>query len=348
MSSTVIPTNSATLVIQFQQPEQTAPAERGTNAPVTVHVQTASLPQGLQEFLKGQPKALGCEGGNLREQIQKKAGVQTLTNCRIEQVLLCRPGNPAQLTTVINYAPCNKYLFSGHIQTVQIMVGLLIFLFEIVSTVHEESDFVFGVIPYWEFLVYIAAGSLSIAAENVLHVKGPSSLCLVKASLGMSIISAITAGISIIVLLSLFFEPLDPDGSSDNYKRVESQGDLRIMVRASLPRPSPWAPNPSGALKPVVLPDDHAGRPSISCVTLCPTTLSPLPPRQQTLFQGFIGVSFVFMLLEFIISIWLSVFACKANACCTPQGPLITDLFMNHRAADNPLQYDETAPKYEP
>ncbi|ROL45458.1 Membrane-spanning 4-domains subfamily A member 15 [Anabarilius grahami] len=160
MSSTVIPTNSTTLVIQFQQPEQTAPAERGTNASVTVHVpQAASLPQGLQAFLKGQPKALG---------------------------------------------------------TVQIMIGLLIFLFGIVSTVHAESIFVFSGIPFWGSLIYIIAGSLSIAAENVLHVKGPSSLCL-------------------------------------------------------------------------------------------------------TLSQGIRGVSLVFTILEFIISICLSGFACKANACCASQ-----------------------------
>ncbi|ROL52538.1 Membrane-spanning 4-domains subfamily A member 15 [Anabarilius grahami] len=112
MSSTVISTNSATLVIQLQQPEQTAPAERGTNV----------LPQGLQTFLKGQPKALG---------------------------------------------------------TVQIMIGLLILLFGIVCTVSEVNFFVFSGIPFWGSPIYITAGSLSIAAENVLHVKGTSSLCLV-------------------------------------------------------------------------------------------------------------------------------------------------------------------------
>ncbi|XP_067249273.1 membrane-spanning 4-domains subfamily A member 15-like [Chanodichthys erythropterus] len=196
MSSTVIPTNSGTLIIQFQQPEQTAPAERGTNAPVTVHVpQAASLPQGLEAFLKGQPKALGI---------------------------------------------------------VQIMIGLLTLLFEIVSTVRAESNFVFGGIPYWDSLVYIITGSLSIAAENVLHVKGPSSLCLVKASLGMSIISAITAGISIMFLLRSVLRPVNLDESHCTYK-------------------------------------------------------------------GFSGVSIVFTLLEFIISICLSVFACKANACCSSQ-----------------------------
>ncbi|XP_067248742.1 membrane-spanning 4-domains subfamily A member 8-like isoform X2 [Chanodichthys erythropterus] len=223
MSSTVIPTNSGTLIIQFQQPEQTAPAERGTNAPVTVHVpQAASLPQGLQAFLKGQPKALG----------------------------------------------------------------------------------------------YIITGSLSIAAENALHGKGTSSLCLVKGSLGMSIISAITAGISIILLsLDLSIGPLRSFCSgyqcyNSNYKYM-------------------------------------------------------------TLLQGISGVTLVFTVLEFIISICLSAFACKANACCSPQVlnvhqvlipqsyqthdlnqsevPLVSISSMSHHPAVNPPQYSEcSAPKYEP
>ncbi|XP_048035528.1 membrane-spanning 4-domains subfamily A member 15-like [Megalobrama amblycephala] len=246
----VIPTNSGTLVIQFQPSEQTAPAERGTNAPVTVHVpQAASFPQGLEAFLKGQPKALGI---------------------------------------------------------VQIMIGLLTLLFEIVSTVHAESNFVFGGIPYWDSLVYIITGSLSIAAENVLHVKGPSSLCLVKASLGMSIISAITAGISIMVLLRSVLRPVNLDESYCTYK---------------------------------------------------------------ALLQGFSGVSIVFTLLEFIISICLSVFACKANACCSSQVlnvhqvvipqpyqshdlnqseiPLASVSSMPHHPEENPPQYSEcSAPKY--
>ncbi|XP_067248741.1 membrane-spanning 4-domains subfamily A member 4A-like isoform X1 [Chanodichthys erythropterus] len=260
MSSTVIPTNSGTLIIQFQQPEQTAPAERGTNAPVTVHVpQAASLPQGLQAFLKGQPKALG---------------------------------------------------------TVQIMIGLLILLFGIVCTIYAETIFVIWGIPYWGSLIYIITGSLSIAAENALHGKGTSSLCLVKGSLGMSIISAITAGISIILLsLDLSIGPLRSFCSgyqcyNSNYKYM-------------------------------------------------------------TLLQGISGVTLVFTVLEFIISICLSAFACKANACCSPQVlnvhqvlipqsyqthdlnqsevPLVSISSMSHHPAVNPPQYSEcSAPKYEP
>ncbi|CAM4573022.1 unnamed protein product [Leuciscus chuanchicus] len=220
MSTTVIPTNLSTLIIQFQAPGQTAPA--------TVYVpQTASAPRGLQAFLKGQPKALG---------------------------------------------------------TVQIMIGLLNLLLGIVYIVHADYIFIFSGIPYWGSLIYIISGSLCIAAENKLHGKASSSLCLVKGSLGMNILSAITAGISIIFL------------------SLEFIGYIPYCYR---------------------------------CYNF------------QTVFWGIRCVSFVFTILEFIISIFLSAFACKANA-CSPQVPLVSDSSVNHNPADVPPQYSECAdPKYE-
>uniref|UniRef100_A0A9J8B5R4 Membrane-spanning 4-domains subfamily A member 4A n=2 Tax=Cyprinus carpio TaxID=7962 RepID=A0A9J8B5R4_CYPCA len=75
---------------------------------------------------------------------------------------------------------------------VQIMTGVLTVSLGII----KGFSFSFAVatgIMYWGSIIFIVAGSLSIAAENKLHE------CMVKASLGGNVVSAITSGMAILV-----------------------------------------------------------------------------------------------------------------------------------------------------
>ncbi|XP_067266315.1 membrane-spanning 4-domains subfamily A member 4D-like [Chanodichthys erythropterus] len=78
--------------------------------------------------------------------------------------------------------------------TVQIMIGVVIFFLGILFTIDYPNIVIISGITYWGSFIYISAGSLSVAAQNKLN------LCLVKASLIMNVISAITAGIAILLL----------------------------------------------------------------------------------------------------------------------------------------------------
>ncbi|XP_067284738.1 membrane-spanning 4-domains subfamily A member 8-like [Pseudorasbora parva] len=148
------------------------------------------------------------------------------------------------------------------------MIGLLILLLGIVSTIHVDSIFVISGVPYWGSIIYIIAGSLCVAAENTLN--SPSGLCLVKGSLGMNIISAITSGISIGILLM----------------------DLIVGL--------------------------------FNMYSYCNDSYCYyIEDMYKTLFWGISSVSLIFTILEFIVSICLSAFTCKAVCCCSPQVPFV-------------------------
>ncbi|KAI2664626.1 Membrane-spanning 4-domains subfamily A member 4A [Labeo rohita] len=139
-------------------------------------------------------------------------------------------------------------------QTVQIMTGVIVFILGIVLTVVYDRWYNISVISgitYWGSIIYICTGSLSVAAQNKLHP------CVVKASLGMNVISAITAGISILFMsIETATTALRFPGSCyyNGYECIHSQAHL-----------------------------------------------------------GITGVLLVFSILQFIVSIFISGFACKAT-----------------------------------
>ncbi|KAL7890896.1 hypothetical protein AOLI_G00003720 [Acnodon oligacanthus] len=148
---------------------------------------------------------------------------------------------------------------------VQIMNGVITLVFGTVLTVLEPPFSVYTGVVYWGSLVYIIAGSLTVAAGNRL------TPCLVKGSLGMNVSSAVTAGIAV-SLLAL---------------------DFVIIV----------GENPCNLIYNEV----------------CEVYLQFL---ERTF--GISGVLLVFSVLQFTVSMCLSVFGCKVTCCTEPVVSVVT------------------------
>ncbi|XP_036425517.1 membrane-spanning 4-domains subfamily A member 4A-like isoform X1 [Colossoma macropomum] len=155
--------------------------------------------------------------------------------------------------------------------TVQIMIGIMTIFFGIIKTIppHPSLGVISGVV-YWGSCLYITSGSLSVAAGN------KANICVVRSSLVMNIISAVAAGVAVI-LLSL---DIAIQQTSDRYYRC-SYGYHSSSFRSSYEQSKmcdavTWVWVQSG---------------------------------------GISGVLLIFSLLEFIITICTSAFACKATCC---------------------------------
>uniref|UniRef100_A0A673WD43 Membrane-spanning 4-domains subfamily A member 4A-like n=1 Tax=Salmo trutta TaxID=8032 RepID=A0A673WD43_SALTR len=145
---------------------------------------------------------------------------------------------------------------AGHpkaLGAVQIMIGLMMLVTGIVMAAAPWLDN-FGVasgIFVWGSIIYVVAGSLTVAADNKLNK------CLVKGSLGMNVVAAVTA------LTGIILHSLDSAG---------------IMLYCDYP------------------------------YDFC--------QQYWVRSQGISGVLAVFSLLEFIVSICVSSFACRAVCLC--------------------------------
>ncbi|XP_066577717.1 membrane-spanning 4-domains subfamily A member 15 isoform X2 [Amia ocellicauda] len=74
---------------------------------------------------------------------------------------------------------------------VQIMIGLFFIGLGVVTL---QERFIVGV-PIWTGAMHIVSGALSIAGEK----RKKNNICLIKAALSMNIVSAVAAGIAIII-----------------------------------------------------------------------------------------------------------------------------------------------------
>ncbi|KAJ7992104.1 hypothetical protein DPEC_G00275090 [Dallia pectoralis] len=77
--------------------------------------------------------------------------------------------------------------------TVQIVAGLVILLLGIVMAMDADSIGVFSGTFVWGSIVYVIAGSLTVAADNHLNK------CLVNGSLGMNVVAAVVAMPAIVI-----------------------------------------------------------------------------------------------------------------------------------------------------
>ncbi|KAJ7992102.1 hypothetical protein DPEC_G00275070 [Dallia pectoralis] len=153
--------------------------------------------------------------------------------------------------------------------TVQIVAGLVILLLGIVMAMDADSIGVFSGTFVWGSIVYVIAGSLTVAADNHLNK------CLVNGSLGMNVVAAVVAMPAIVI------HSLDTAGltySCYNFSNSSNYNCQVYLVRS----------------------------------------------------RGISGILVVLSLLEFILSICVSIIACNAVCKCCQSEPEQGIIIGNH------------------
>ncbi|KAG1936409.1 membrane-spanning 4-domain, subfamily A, member 17C.1 [Pimephales promelas] len=205
------------------------------------------------------------------------------------------------------------------LKTVQVMIGVVVFFLGVLLTLNDynyPAILVYSGITYWGSCIFIIAGSLSVAAQDKRH---PS---VVKASLGMNVFSAVTAGLAIplmsvqLAVISMMDPSLYAEGRSLQIKR---RGQARTLT-------SPGSSEAQSCME-----NSHSSvfkaeaqlfpSPRLHCFLLSGSererTVDIEGRREQERKRYFslriVGIMLVFTVPQFIISICVSAFACKAS-----------------------------------
>ncbi|KAK2857398.1 hypothetical protein Q7C36_005317 [Tachysurus vachellii] len=106
------------------------------------------------------------------------------------------PSSTAEQNSTQTHSPLSKFLKGEPkaLGTVQIMIGLLTFLFGIVLATYSLNIIIFSGVVFWSPVFHIISGSLAVSASNKLNS------CVVKATLILNIFSTLSAGLTIIFL----------------------------------------------------------------------------------------------------------------------------------------------------
>ncbi|KAM9541753.1 membrane-spanning 4-domains subfamily A member 4A-like [Salvelinus alpinus] len=205
------------------------------------------------------------------------AGVASAPHClgqTVSSVLgSFRAGHPKALGTLLSRAT-----YKLGYRYIQIMIGLMMLLTGIVVTAGPQVDNigVFSGIFVWGSIIYVVAGSLTVAADNKLNK------CLVKGSLGMNVVATVTAFTGTIL------------------HSLDSAVILLYYYYYYC---------------------DYPGNPSYDPPSYVYYPRSSVCQQYRVRSQGISGVLAVFSMLEFIVSICVSSFACRAVCLCCRSTP---------------------------
>ncbi|KAK6291095.1 hypothetical protein J4Q44_G00385060 [Coregonus suidteri] len=217
-----------------------------------------------------------CTTNILPSSVKMSSSVTTTTNGVVVITHVHPTGNEMGVAGVASAPHClGQTVYSalgsfraGHpkaLGTVQIMIGLLMLLTGIVMATGPQVDNigVFSGIFVWGSIIYVIAGSLTVAADNKLNK------CLVNGSLVMNVVATVTA------LTGIILHSLDGAG---------------ILYSCYYPENPPYY--------------------------VC--------QQYWVRSQGISGVLAVFSVLEFIVSICVSSFACIAVCQCCRSTPEVS------------------------